>query len=104
MSLSLSEVEHIAELARLSLSQAEKERLRKQLSAILVHVDRLQQLDTEGDSLVAADLPTHRSLRTDFARPTASQEDVLANAPASENNHFLVPPLEGTVSAGEPDS
>ena len=48
MSLTLAEVEHIAELARLSLTEEEKARYREQLSAILDYVARLQTLDTDG--------------------------------------------------------
>lgn len=96
MSLSLSEVEHIAELARLTLSQAEKERLQEQLSAVLAYADRLQELETE--TVSPARLPARRSLRADLSRPSTPRDDVLFNAPASDGAYFLVPPIGGPTA------
>ncbi len=57
MTLSLNEVEHIAELARLALTDAEKERFREQLSAILDYAARLQAIDTSAIPPMASVLP-----------------------------------------------
>lgn len=93
MKLSLSEVEHIAELARLELTAAEKEQYRQQLSAILEHVARLQTLDTEGIPPTSSVLPATGRLREDEPRPGLAVESLLANAPAKKKDQFLVPPV-----------
>ena len=93
MKLSLSEVEHIAELARLELTAEEKEQYRQQLSAILDHVARLQALDTEGIPPTSSVLPVTGRLREDEPRQSLPLESVLANAPAVKKDQFLVPPV-----------
>ena len=67
--LSLEEVEHIAELARLGLTQAEKETFRDQLSAILEYAGLLSRLDTVGVPATASALPLDNVLRPDQAGP-----------------------------------
>jgi aspartyl-tRNA(Asn)/glutamyl-tRNA(Gln) amidotransferase subunit C len=93
MKLSLAEVEHIAELARLELTAEEKEQYRQQLSAILEHVARLQALDTEGIPPTSSVLPVTGRLREDEPRPGLPVEVVLGNAPAKKKDQFLVPPV-----------
>ncbi len=93
MKLSLAEVEHIAELARLDLTTGEKEQYRQQLSAILEHVERLQALDTEGIPPTSSVLPATGRLREDEPRPGLPVEKVLGNAPAKKKDQFLVPPV-----------
>jgi len=93
MKLSLSEVEHIAELARLELTAEEKEQYRQQLSAILDHVARLQALDTEGIPPTSSVLPATGRLREDEPRESLSVDSVLGNAPAVKKDQFLVPPV-----------
>jgi aspartyl-tRNA(Asn)/glutamyl-tRNA(Gln) amidotransferase subunit C len=80
MSLSLAEVEHIAELARLSLTDGEKTLYRDQLSAILDYAEVLQQVDTSTISPMATVLPLRNVMRPDEVEPSMSSEDVLANA------------------------
>jgi len=89
--LSLEQVEHIAELAKLRLTDAEKERLREQLSDILGHFEALQQLDTEAIPPTATVLPLRTVLRPDAARPSMPRDDILANAPAAADGSFEVP-------------
>lgn len=91
MTLSLKEVEHIAELARLALTDAEKERFREQLSAILDYAARLQAIDTSAIPPTASVLPVDTVLREDIARPGLPPEQILANAPDQEDNMFRVP-------------
>ena len=93
MKLSLAEVEHIAQLARLELSTEEKQRYQQQLSAILDYAASLQALDTEGIAPTASVLPERSVLRADEARAGLSLVDVLRNAPQSENDQFRVPPV-----------
>lgn len=93
MTLTLAEVEHIAELARLRLTPAEKELYRQQLSAILEYAARLQKLDTSGIPPTASVLPPRSVLREDEPRPSLPVEDVLQNASQRENKQFRVPPV-----------
>lgn len=88
--LSLEEVEHIAMLARLSLSSAEKEMFRDQLSAILDYADMLNRLDTTGVPPTATALPVSNVMRRDEVRPSIPTEDALANAPDVDADQFRV--------------
>jgi aspartyl-tRNA(Asn)/glutamyl-tRNA(Gln) amidotransferase subunit C len=88
--LSLEEVEHIAELARLGLSEAEKEMFRDQLSAILDYADMLSRLDTAGVPPTASALPLDNVMRPDQVKPCLPVEDALANAPDVQANQFRV--------------
>ncbi len=93
MSLTHEEVQHIAILARLELSNEELERYRQQLSAILDFATRLQELDTSGIELTSSDLPLQSSLRIDEPRPGLNLEEVLQNASRVEYRQFRVPPV-----------
>lgn len=93
MILSLAEVEHISNLARLELTPEEKERYREQLSAILEYAVRLQQIDTGDIPPTASVLPPRSVLRPDRVQPGLSPSDVLRNAPMVEQGQFRVPPV-----------
>ena len=96
MKLSLAQVEHVAELAQLALSDGEKELFRQQLSSILEYAERLQQLDTDAIPPTSTVLPLENVMRDDEVRPSLPLPDVLANAPAIEEDCFRVPVvLEG---------
>jgi len=91
MTLSRKDVEHIAELARLNLSDEEQALYQEQLSAILAYFEKLQELDTEAISPTASALPLRSVMREDEPRPPTPREDILANAPAAEDGCFAVP-------------
>jgi aspartyl-tRNA(Asn)/glutamyl-tRNA(Gln) amidotransferase subunit C len=93
MTLTLEEVDHIAELARLRLTPEEKERYREQLSAILDYAARLLALDTSGIPPTSSVLPPHSVLRPDQSRPGLTLEELLRNAPETEGDQFRVPPI-----------
>ena len=93
MSLTLEEVEHIAELARLRLTEEEKERYREQLSSILDYFEQLQELDTADIPPTSSVLPPRSVLRDDQARPGLSLEALLKNAPEAEDGQFRIPPV-----------
>ena len=96
MKLSLAQVEHVARLAQLTLSDQEKELFREQLSSILEYAQRLQQLDTSTIPPTATVLPLENVMRDDQVRPSLPLADVLANAPDTEDGYFRVPVvLEG---------
>ena len=89
--LSLAQVEHVAQLAQLALTDQEKELFREQLSAILQYAERLQQLDTADIPPTATVLSLENVMRDDDPRPSLPLADVLANAPATEEDSFRVP-------------
>lgn len=91
MLLTLAEVQHIAELAKLNLSPEEQERFRVQLSAVLEHADSLRQLNTSAISPTASVLPLRTVLREDTLTPSLERDALLANAPEVEAGCFRVP-------------
>ena len=93
MTLTLEEVEHIALLARLQLTEEEKRRYQVQLSAILDYAARLLALDTEGILPTASVLPLRSVLRLDEPRPGLDLAALLANAPDVLDDQFRVPPV-----------
>ena len=90
MRLSLREVEHVAELAKLGLTEEEKERMAEQLSAILEYAEMLQELDTEAIPPTAQVIELQSVMRPDEAEPSFPPEDILANAPQAEGGLFKV--------------
>ena len=93
MSLTREEVEHIAHLARLQLSEEEKERYRQQLSSILEHVAKLQALNTEDIQPMSSVVAERSRLREDEAGVCLTTEELLRNAPDVQSNQFRVPPV-----------
>lgn len=93
MSLTQKEVEHIAQLARLELTEDEKARYREQLSDILDYAARLQALDTSAISPTSTILATRAPLRPDEPAASLDVKNVLRNAPQTEDNQFRVPPV-----------
>ncbi len=93
MTLTIEEVEHIANLAHLNLTEEEKARYREQLSAILDYADRLLALDTSGIPPTSSVLPPRTVLRADEPRPGLTQDELLRKAPATEKGQFRVPPI-----------
>jgi aspartyl-tRNA(Asn)/glutamyl-tRNA(Gln) amidotransferase subunit C len=89
--ITLAEVEHVARLARLELSAAEKERMRSQLDIILGYVAKLREVDTTGVPPTAHVLPLVNVMREDEVRPSYPVEAMLANAPEPEGELFRVP-------------
>lgn len=80
----------MAMLARLGLEAGEEEFYAEQLSGILAHIDRLRELDTGAIPPTAQVVEIRASLRDDEPRPGLTQEEALANAPASQDGMFLV--------------
>ncbi len=93
MKLTLQEVEHIARLARLALTDEEKAAYREQLSAVLAYVARLQEVDTGDIPPTSSVLPGQSPLRPDAVEPGLSREALLANAPETREGQFRIPPV-----------
>jgi len=93
VTLTIAEVEHIASLARLNLTDEEVARFREQLSAILDYVAQLQALDTSDIPPTSSVLPPRSVLRQDEPHPGLALDALLANAPQVEADQFRVPPV-----------
>lgn len=89
--ISLLEVEHVARLARLELSGAEKERMRRELDGILSYIDKLRALDTTGVEPTSHAVPLTNVLRDDVEKPSLPRDEMLANAPDTHRDLFRVP-------------
>ena len=89
-------------LARLGLEPGEEDFYAEQLSGILGHIDRLQELDTESIPPTAQIVAVANPLRDDEARPCLPQAVALANAPAQEDGYFLVKQIQDEVGGTSP--
>ncbi len=95
MPISQEEVEHVAKLARLEITEAEKETFSRQLSSILAYVETLEAIDTKGVEPTATVLGQVNVFREDEARPGLPVEQALANAPEAGDGFFVVPKVIG---------
>jgi aspartyl-tRNA(Asn)/glutamyl-tRNA(Gln) amidotransferase subunit C len=86
-------VEKVAHLARLEVSEDEKELFAHQLSDILDHAEKLNELDTEDIAPTAHALPIQNVFRKDEVRASLDREAVLANAPQKDEGMFKVPQI-----------
>ena len=91
--ITLAEVERVARLARLDLSEPEMERMRSQLDAILTYIDKLRQLNTGGVEPTSHAIPMVNVMREDEVRPSLPADEMLANAPEREADFFRVPKI-----------
>lgn len=90
MSLTRAQVTHIAELAKLTLTAQEIERMTQQLSAILEYAERLNELDTDAIAPTASVIPNQNVMRSDVVTPSLTHEQVMQNAPDTDaNREFL---------------
>lgn len=88
------EIRRVAELANLALTEEEIARMAKDLSGILQHVDKLNELDTsnvEPMAQVLFDAEETATLREDRERPCLTNQEALANAPIAGAGYFKVP-------------
>jgi len=93
MPISKSDVEHVALLARLSLTDEEKETLTVQLGQILEHAGKIAELDTSAVEPTSHAIPTVNVLRADKVGTELSVEEALSNAPEREDDAFGVPKI-----------
>jgi aspartyl-tRNA(Asn)/glutamyl-tRNA(Gln) amidotransferase subunit C len=89
--LTRADVEHVARLARLALTEEEIERFTGQLAVILEHAADVAALDLADIAPTAHPLPLVNVLRADEVRPSIDRDEVLSQAPARENDRFRVP-------------
>jgi aspartyl-tRNA(Asn)/glutamyl-tRNA(Gln) amidotransferase subunit C len=93
--LSRSDVEHVAHLARLGLTDAEITLLQGQLNHILDQYAIFADLDTEAIPPTAQTIELENILRDDVVTPSLPVEAVLANAPEAAGGYIVVPPILG---------
>ena len=93
--ISRDDVAHVARLARLDLTDDELEQFTGQLGAVLDHAADVAALDTEGVPPTAHPVPLANVLRDDVVTPGVDRDEVLAQAPATENGRFRVPRILG---------
>jgi aspartyl-tRNA(Asn)/glutamyl-tRNA(Gln) amidotransferase subunit C len=93
--LTRSDVEHVAFLARMRLSGEELDRLEGQLNHILDQYAKLSEIDTSAIPPTAQTIELENILRDDIARPSLPVDAVLRNAPATEGDFIVVPPILG---------
>ena len=91
MSVTPEQVRHIANLARISMSEEELERLVPELNNILGWVEQLGEVDTEGVEPLTAVIEQKLRLRDDKVTEGNCRDEILANAPAAEHGFFAVP-------------
>ena len=93
--LSRADVEHVAYLARLGLTEDELARLEGQLNHILDQYAKLAELDTADIPPTAQTIELENILRADVVQPSMTPDEVLANAPEREGDFFVVPAILG---------
>jgi aspartyl-tRNA(Asn)/glutamyl-tRNA(Gln) amidotransferase subunit C len=96
MTLTRTDVEHVAALARLGLNEEEMERMREQLSSILEHIAVLDRLDTDAISPTAQVNVLRNVLREDEVRPSLDRAQVLRNAPRERDGFLEVRSVMGS--------
>ena len=99
MAITREEVLHVAELARLALTDEELDRLGRQLNAILEAVGKVSELDLSGVEPTSHPLDLVNVWDEDDSRTSLSTSDALENAPAREGDSFRVPPSAPAASA-----
>lgn len=93
MSITKEQVQKVAMLGRLKLTDQEADQYTSQLNDILQFVEKLNELDTDAVEPTSHVLPMANVLREDQVRPSLDREQALANAPERQDGMFRVPPV-----------
>lgn len=91
MKITVSDVEHVARLARLELGEEEKQLFARQMDAILGYVEKLKELPTDDILPTSHAVPMENAFRDDLVRPSLGIEGALANAPDRAASFYRVP-------------
>jgi len=91
MSVDLQTVKRVARLARIAVSEEDAERMTGELNAILGFVEQLNEVDVTGVEPMTSVTPMEMKKRQDAVTDGNKAADIVANAPATEENFFLVP-------------
>jgi aspartyl-tRNA(Asn)/glutamyl-tRNA(Gln) amidotransferase subunit C len=95
MSVTIQDVDKIAQLAKLAFTEEEKKRFVDQFNQILAYVEKLNELDTDDVAPTYHVLDLKNVMREDVVEPWLTQEEALANAPKQKNGYFSVPKVIG---------
>jgi aspartyl-tRNA(Asn)/glutamyl-tRNA(Gln) amidotransferase subunit C len=93
MEITREQVEHVAKLARLAVSEEEKLLFGRQLSSILTYVETLNRVDTTQVEPTSHVIPVQNVLREDEVKPSLSRDEALANTPDQDAGCFRVPKI-----------
>lgn len=93
MKITREEVEHVARLSRLNMSEKELERMTKQLDTILLYVDKLDALDTTGVAPTTHAFSIKNAFREDEVQESLPREEALLNGPKVNEEAFIVPKI-----------
>lgn len=93
MKITKEQVEHVANLARLNLTETEKEHFTKDMEAIIAFADQLNSLDIADVKPTDHIIPINNVFRKDEVKPSMDRELLLSNAPTQENGCFSVPKI-----------
>ena len=91
--ITIKDVEHVAKLARLELTDEEKELYTKQLGDVLKYVDQMNEVDTSNVKPMAQVVDLVNVMREDVVHYEQTKEELMANAPDEENGFFKVPKI-----------
>ncbi|MDX8436513.1 MULTISPECIES: Asp-tRNA(Asn)/Glu-tRNA(Gln) amidotransferase subunit GatC [Mesorhizobium] len=91
MSVDLQTVKRVAHLARIAVSEEDAERMTGELNTILGFVEQLNEVDVSGVEPMTSVTPMEMKKRLDIVTDGNKASDIVANAPATEENFFLVP-------------
>lgn len=91
MKIRKDEVKHVAHLARLEFTEAETEKFTSQLNDILLYMDMLNRVDTEGVAPMTHAIAQKNAFREDRVMESLPREETLANAPDARGDFFRVP-------------
>lgn len=95
MAVTIKDVEHVAELARLSFSEEGKQKLAKELNSILEYMEQLNSLDTTNVEPLSHVIELQNVFRDDVRKECLTREEALQNAPAKSEKFFKVPKVIG---------
>lgn len=95
MSISRQDIEKVALLARLQLTEAELATMTEQLAQIVGYVDQLAEVNTEGVEPMAHAIEVTNVFRADAVTASLTRDEALANAPHHDNRGYLVPAVLG---------
>lgn len=91
--ITVKDVEHVAKLARLELTEEEKQKFTHQLSNIIDYFNQLNEVDTKDIEPMAHPVPFYNVMREDKVSLTYNRAELLANAPDEEDGYFKVPKI-----------
>jgi aspartyl-tRNA(Asn)/glutamyl-tRNA(Gln) amidotransferase subunit C len=91
MSVTIDTVKRVARLARIAVDDEDAERMTGELNAILGFVEQLNEVDVSGVEPMTSVTPMEMKKRQDVVTDGDKAGDIVANAPATEENFFLVP-------------